>query len=598
MKKDMLFEAIVVLLLIILIFILYVMVTNSSPSASEEWNLSGMIGSTSSYYYGNMFIGADGTLYTVDGKNIHAADVNGRDRWSLEIPYLINEYRDLIVYGNVTWVEFRAASDNGTLYIDLMAADSSQNQELLAVSADGKLLWGKSYTYNYFPENLGARDGLLYVKFYNNTIIYDKDGAEVTLIPENIPEGLFNRSISKSNITYSYQPISAVNASEPVYLDYETVEELWLAIYNQSTGRPRMDSDKVQKYLGNRTIDQLDAILINANDTRTGKTLWNYTLQIEKHTVTVNESNCKSLTIDYNNIENDNKVSPAEWYKSRNITYGTKVIGSWAYTNLIQTDDILYVSYWTYSYEVPAFFNRSNCTYAGGIYAIDNSGNLLWSKSTSSRVIAMQVNNGTVYYGTDNGKIFSTKVDITAGFVLTAFLYLFIRFFLVGAVTRVRGRIDSNKNRNTVLNFIVGNPGVSLYEISKSLGMNMGTARYHLMILGMNHRISSYKADDKYVRYFTNSGSYSKEQQLIISLMRRDSIKKLLNKLLDKPGMSNMELAKELGVQDSSTIRQIKELLEKGILLKRQTQNGKLVYSINNSYREPIVFAIERLNNN
>lgn len=598
MKKGMLFEAIVVLLLIFLTFILYVMITDNGPSGSEEWNLSGVIGSTTGYYDGNMFIGADGLIYTVDGKYIHAINTNGQDLWSLEIPYLIGNYRDSTAYENVAWVEYRAASDNGTLYMDLMAADSSQNQELLAISPEGKLLWGKCYSCYYFPENVAARGGLVYVKFYNTTAIYDKDGIAVTPTAENMPAGLFNRSIAESNITYSYQPVLATNTSTPDYFDYETAETLWTIVHNVSAGRYWGDVAEIQKNLGNRTLGQVDTIRITANDTKSGKTLWNYTLPIEKHTVTVNDSNCKYLTIDSGIIEKDNTASPEEWYRSRNLTYGLKVNGSWEDANLISTGNILYVSYWTYTYEVPTFFNQSNCTYAGGIYAIDNNGKLIWSKSTDSRVIAMQANNGTIYYGTDNGKIFSTKVDMTAGFVLTAFFYLFIRFFLVGAVTRVRGRIDSNKNRSAVLNFIIDNPGVNLYEISKSLKMNMGTARYHLMILGINHRVSSYKADSKYIRYFTNSGSYSKEQLLIISLMRRESMNKVLNKLLKKPGMSNMELANELGVQDSSTIRQIKELLAKGILLKEQTQDGKLVYSINNCYKEQIVFATERLNNN
>ena len=444
---------------------------------------------------------------------------------------------------------------------------------------------------------MDARNDLLYVKFYNTTTVYDKEGVDVTQKQETMPAGLFNRSIVNFNITYSYQHVSTTNSSFD-YFDYQTSEEFWTFTHNMSGGRHWGDLDEIQKYLGNRTMGQLDTIRITANDTKTGKTLWNYTLPLEKHTVIVNDLNCKSLMIDSNTIRDDNNITPAQWYSSRNLTYGTKVIGSWAYANLVPTKDVLYVSYWVYTYEVPTFFNQSNCTYAGGVYAIDNNGKLIWSKSTDSRVIAMQANNGTIYYGTDNGKIFSTKVDMAAGFVLTAFFYLFIRFFLVGAVTRVRGRIDSNKNRSAVLNFIIDNPGVGLYEISKSLKMNMGTARYHLMILGINHRVSSYKADSKYIRYFTNSGSYSKEQQLIISLMRRESINKVLNKLLKKPGMSNMELANELGVQDSSTIRQIKELLAKGILLKEQTQDGKLVYSINNCYKEQIVFAAERLNNN
>ena len=149
-NKGMLFEAIVVLLLVFLIFILYVMVTNNGPTASEEWNQSGVIGSTDEYNFGNMFIGSDGTLFTVDGITIHAINTNGHDKWSLDIPYLIGKYRDPEIYGNATWTERGATSYNGTLYIIVMVSDSWYNQELLAISPDGKLLWGKIYTYDIF----------------------------------------------------------------------------------------------------------------------------------------------------------------------------------------------------------------------------------------------------------------------------------------------------------------------------------------------------------------------------------------------------------------------------------------------------------------
>src|SRR5271157_2446111 len=559
MKKDKLFEAIVVLLLIVLVFLLYVMVTDSGPSPSGGWNLSGMINGAGDSDYGHMFVRSGGTLYTVDGEVIHAIGPDGQVRWSLEIPYSINKVRDLKGWGTPAWVQDQAVFDSGMIYVALSPSDNSAT-ELLAITLDGKLLWSKGFSgYSYVtdlpyrPDDLDARNGLLYAKFGNNVTVYGIDGNETMLMPENIPSGLFNRSAANSNVTYSYQTVSASNASE-----CDPYDTLRLKCYN---------SVDFQQEIGNRTLDQLDTLQIFANDTKTGENIWNYTLPIEKHTATVNALNYNDIMFGGENekVAKDNTVSPQEWYSSRNITYGVSYVGSWYDVNLIPTNDTLYVSYWTNNFEVPTFFNQSNYTYAGGIYAIDNTGRLIWSEMTDSRVIAVNVNNGTLYYGTEDGKISATKMDAVAGFALTAAIYLFLRFFLAGAVTRARGRIDGNKNRNLILKFIIDNPGASLFEITRTLGMNMGTVRYHLMILAINHRIISYKADDKYVRYFTNSGSYSKEQQLIISLMRREGIHKVLNKLLEKPGISNMELANDLGVLDSSTIRQMKELLSKGI---------------------------------
>ena len=69
-------------------------------------------------------------------------------------------------------------------------------------------------------------------------------------------------------------------------------------------------------------------------------------------------------------------------------------------------------------------------------------------------------------------------------------------------MTRARLKIDKgNDNRNRIYKFITERPGSTLYEISKEMGLNIGTLRYHLMILSLNHRITAYK-DDKFVSYF------------------------------------------------------------------------------------------------
>ena len=115
---------------------------------------------------------------------------------------------------------------------------------------------------------------------------------------------------------------------------------------------------------------------------------------------------------------------------------GTEAIGSWADTDLIPGNNITYVSLWTFNYEVPTFYGHSKCAYSGGIYALDKDGKLLWAKPTGSRVTDMKESNGTIYYGTDDGKLSATKVSAAAGFALTAAFYLFIRFFMAGAVTR------------------------------------------------------------------------------------------------------------------------------------------------------------------
>lgn len=651
----MLFEAVAVLLLIVLVFVLYVMVTSGGSSSSSGYILSGVISNPgSSGYSDNMFIGDKGMLYTVDGKNVNAIGRNSSIVWSFAIPDLLNNTEI------ESWVGQKAATDNGTLYIELAPVNDAlvpNVTELLSISSQGKLLWAKPFA----PNSFFAYDGSLYLVFrnfptylavydangtevwratdvwsipafgengnvymlkgmtgyeldactqdgvslwqintseynmgntwsynqenifyYNHTILlplqlglialnedgslkwkapYDisaslfedqpidnigniyfhegsrifyisPDGVETTLTNYFIQTGLnMNSGTSPSQIIdlnnkilYSYQMQYANNNNSPLvgYMGQEEIES-------------EMSNPEAWKFnlFGNRSLNQLDTLQINAVSPVSGNELWNFNLPVSEHTVTFTELNYRSLVVFSNGIENDNKKTPSNWYSSRNITYGKTVVGNYSIVDMKTSNGILYVYFWTYNYQIPTFFGLSKCTYAGGVYAIDKNGSLLWYKPTDSTLTAMKTNNGTIYFGTNEGDIYVTTQNAAVGMALTVALYLFIRFFIVGAVARARGRIDSNKNRNTVLKFIAENPGVSLYDISKRLSINMGTVRYHLMILSINHRIISYRPDEKYIRYFTNAGSYTKEQQFIISLIRRDSIKKVLAKLLE-----------------------------------------------------------------
>jgi predicted transcriptional regulator len=160
-------------------------------------------------------------------------------------------------------------------------------------------------------------------------------------------------------------------------------------------------------------------------------------------------------------------------------------------------------------------------------------------------------------------------VEVTAGgAAVISCAYIFFKFFGIGAVTRASGRLYKNKNRNDLFKFIADNPGVTLHDLAHGLDMNLGTIRDHLLVLGLNHRIVSSKFNDKFVRYFTNSGSFTKNEQLVISVARREGMKKVLSLLLNKPGLTNAQISSSLDIQVSATSRYTRELLEKGLIIK------------------------------
>ena len=127
--------------------------------------------------------------------------------------------------------------------------------------------------------------------------------------------------------------------------------------------------------------------------------------------------------------------------------------------------------------------------------------------------------------------------------------------------------------------------------------MNIGTLRYHLMILGLNHRIVTYNDDGKFVRYFTNSNTYSLEDRMIISLVRQEKIHKILNMLLETDEATNIELSNELGMQDSEVSRYTGTLMAKGIIMKNPSQTVRASYSIKKEYASHVLAALRLVDN-
>jgi predicted transcriptional regulator len=147
-------------------------------------------------------------------------------------------------------------------------------------------------------------------------------------------------------------------------------------------------------------------------------------------------------------------------------------------------------------------------------------------------------------------------------------------------VARARDVIDRNENRNAILKFIAENPGSIQYEMNKSLNMNIGTLRYHLMILGLNHRVVSYQDGVKRVRYFVNNGTYSEDQMKVISLLKREPTSKLLGALAGQSGMTNAKISAESGLSYSDVNRYLKELTAKGIVVKEAMSQYRYQYRI------------------
>lgn len=330
---------------------------------------------------------------------------------------------------------------------------------------------------------------------------------------------------------------------------------------------------------------------ITAYDIKTATPVWNFTVPMEdRHIVTIDEDNFhQALTPAKGYFIGPNTDSQTTLRYGRVMTNETQPLmpATIKDVKICTGNDITYINYYSAIYDAPIILNRSRCIYAKGLYAVSNNGSLIWSKSMDGFIDSMAATNRTVYYSTLDGRIGSSGASsVAAGITLAAFIYLFLRFFMVGAVARARGRIDQNKNRVQMLQYVIDHPGATAVDVSRDLKMNSGTIRYHLFVLTMKHKVVTYQDGDKYLRYFKNSGAFTAEERTFLSLARREPIRKVLKILGEKPGgLSSLELANELGISNTATHRHVSLLLEKGVVDRKMEKEKGYVYTIREQYR-------------
>ncbi|OPY27511.1 MAG: Helix-turn-helix domain protein [Methanocella sp. PtaU1.Bin125] len=332
-----------------------------------------------------------------------------------------------------------------------------------------------------------------------------------------------------------------------------------------------------------------------AFDAMTGAGLWNFTVPpADKHIVRLDRENLEDALPGYT-------PEMAEESMARETRMGWRpdIPFFQGYTGNIKVypgENVTYLNYYFAIYESPIVYGKSRCIYARGLYALDDQGQVLWSKPVEGLVTAMAANNSTFFYGTNDGKIGSVTGSVmVAGIAFVAIVYLFLRFFMLGTVTRARGQLDKNANRKAVLQYIIDNPGATAVDISRAQRMNLGTIRYHLFILTLNHKIVALKDGDKYLRYFTNAGTYSPEERSLLALMRREPMRKTLEQLLERPGISNQELARRLEISTTSTHHHLNELMARGVVEKAPGADRSYAYSVKEEYRSHVLKMMDRL---
>jgi predicted transcriptional regulator len=485
--------------------------------------------------------------YDQDGDLLWSTDLGERVAGKYVTSEAWDQYHTLPLYAN------------DTLYLPIVDG-------IAALARDGQIKWvrhivpGHSSLFEMMPVD---DKGNVYTNTYMNGMTY---------ISVTSPAGMSSHEAVKLPVS-SFLHFGALASSDG------TIYTLGYGTYDYPNWTAADDDGSWSK--------------VYALDIASGTEKWNFSAQPEDaHTVIIDEGNLEQIVPGpYEQTREQNKNGtlyngqPLDVFVSM---YGMPVV------HVYPGDGIVYVDYYDNRCEYPIIFNRSRCTYVKELYALDEDGQILWSKPMDSFIKTAAANNSTIFYGTGDGRLGSGTTNVVAGLAVIATAYLFLRFLLFGSVARARSRLDKNENRTAVLQYVAGRPGVTAVEIAKDTRLNLGTVRYHLFILAANHKIVTHKEDGKFVRYFTNGNSYTGEERTIVSLLRRGPVRKALKTLLDRPGLSNLELSRELGISAASAHKQINELLDRGLVNKVPNDEGGFNYFIREERCEQIRKMMDR----
>ena len=99
--------------------------------------------------------------------------------------------------------------------------------------------------------------------------------------------------------------------------------------------------------------------------------------------------------------------------------------------------------------------------------------------------------------------------------------------------------------------------------------MNRGTLRYHLSILSLTGKITSFQ-DGVFSRYVLSGMGMSPYDQVVISRFQNGPDLKILSYLLDHPDTSQRDIAEALGVASSVVSSRITKLYDEGVVAKER----------------------------
>ncbi len=136
--------------------------------------------------------------------------------------------------------------------------------------------------------------------------------------------------------------------------------------------------------------------------------------------------------------------------------------------------------------------------------------------------------------------------------------------------------------RNKIYKLVEKNPGLHFREIQRRSNLATGSLQYHLDFLQKRHLIKSLQ-DGKFVRYYSVRKRVKEEDEKVISLLRQDSVRKIILFLLTNKRANNAAISRSIKLSPSTCTFHLKKLTKADVIEKRQRGRKAFFYVKNPS---------------
>ena len=135
--------------------------------------------------------------------------------------------------------------------------------------------------------------------------------------------------------------------------------------------------------------------------------------------------------------------------------------------------------------------------------------------------------------------------------------------------------------RKKIYGTIKRNPGLHFREIQRRVGIATGALQYHLDYLQKRHLLKV-ERETKFIRYYLVRQEFA--ETALMSLLRQDSIRKIIVFLLPKRYATNELVSQNVALSSSTTSFHLEKLAESGIVEKIK-RGAKTYYRISDKDR-------------